>query len=212
MDSPPWRVAPKLHLTLRQPATHSRVSTTPEPTYRRLADPDRHRLAPRLLPHRLDRPTARPVLRGSPPRARAMGKSSKDKRDIYYRKAKEVGFRARSAFKLLQLDDEFKLITPEVTRAVDLCAAPGSWSQVLASRLQAAEALDANDGSPERVVSVDLQVGVFFVHFFLRRWRCGSSPTTHAVSPFPFAGDDPDRGRQAAAWGHYQFCHGQRHY
>ena len=110
-----------------------------------------------------------------------MGKSSKDKRDIYYRKAKEVGFRARSAFKLLQLDDEFKLITPEVTRAVDLCAAPGSWSQVLASRLQAAEALDANDGSPERVVSVDLQVGFFF----LPRWRCGSSTTTHAVSPFP---------------------------
>ena len=29
--------------------------------------------------------------------------------DIYYRKAKEVGFRARSAFKLLQLDEEFNL-------------------------------------------------------------------------------------------------------
>ena len=38
-----------------------------------------------------------------------MGKTSKDKRDIYYRKAKEVGFRARSAFKLLQLDEEFDL-------------------------------------------------------------------------------------------------------
>jgi tRNA (cytidine32/guanosine34-2'-O)-methyltransferase len=29
--------------------------------------------------------------------------------DVYYRKAKEVGFRARSAFKLLQLDEEFDL-------------------------------------------------------------------------------------------------------
>ncbi|KAG6010888.1 hypothetical protein E4U21_002557 [Claviceps maximensis] len=48
-----------------------------------------------------------------------MGKSSKDKRDAYYRLAKEQGWRARSAFKLLQLDE------------VDLCAAPGSWSQVL---------------------------------------------------------------------------------
>ena len=38
-----------------------------------------------------------------------MGKTSKDKRDIYYRKAKEVGFRARSAFKLLQIDEEFNL-------------------------------------------------------------------------------------------------------
>lgn len=38
-----------------------------------------------------------------------MGRSSKDKRDIYYRLAKEEGWRARSAFKLLQLDEEFNL-------------------------------------------------------------------------------------------------------
>jgi tRNA (cytidine32/guanosine34-2'-O)-methyltransferase len=39
-----------------------------------------------------------------------MGKSSRDKRDIYYRLAKEDGWRARSAFKLLQLDEEFRLL------------------------------------------------------------------------------------------------------
>ncbi|KAK3214498.1 hypothetical protein GRF29_19g323930 [Pseudopithomyces chartarum] len=59
-----------------------------------------------------------------------MGKSSKDKRDAYYRLAKEEGWRARSAYKLLQLDEEFNLFD-NVTRVVDLCAAPGSWSQVL---------------------------------------------------------------------------------
>ena len=59
-----------------------------------------------------------------------MGKSSKDKRDAYYRLAKEQGWRARSAFKLLQLDEEFNLFK-DVTQVVDLCAAPGSWSQVL---------------------------------------------------------------------------------
>ncbi|KAH7368154.1 uridine-2'-O--methyltransferase TRM7 [Plectosphaerella cucumerina] len=59
-----------------------------------------------------------------------MGKASKDKRDAYYRLAKEQGWRARSAFKLLQLDEEFDLFA-NVTRVVDLCAAPGSWSQVL---------------------------------------------------------------------------------
>jgi tRNA (cytidine32/guanosine34-2'-O)-methyltransferase len=59
-----------------------------------------------------------------------MGKSSKDKRDAYYRLAKEEGWRARSAYKLLQLDEEFNLFDG-VTRVVDLCAAPGSWSQVL---------------------------------------------------------------------------------
>lgn len=38
-----------------------------------------------------------------------MGKTAKDKRDIYYRLAKEEGWRARSAFKLMQIDDEFDI-------------------------------------------------------------------------------------------------------
>lgn len=41
----------------------------------------------------------------APDLATTMGKSSKDKRDAYYRLAKEQGWRARSAFKLLQLDE-----------------------------------------------------------------------------------------------------------
>ena len=69
-----------------------------------------------------------------------MGKSSKDKRDAYYRLAKEQGWRARSAFKLLQLDEEFNLFEG-VTRVVDLCAAPGSWSQVLSRVLIKGERL-----------------------------------------------------------------------
>ncbi|XP_078805317.1 tRNA (cytidine(32)/guanosine(34)-2'-O)-methyltransferase isoform X6 [Oryzias latipes] len=80
-----------------------------------------------------------------------MGRSSKDKRDIYYRLAKEEGWRARSAFKLLQLDQEFNLFTG-VSRAVDLCAAPGSWSQVLSRKLR------GDEGAKEvKIVAVDLQ-------------------------------------------------------
>ena len=67
-----------------------------------------------------------------------MGKSSKDKRDAYYRLAKEQGWRARSAFKLIQLDEQFDLFNG-VTRALDLCAAPGSWSQVLSRVLSKGE-------------------------------------------------------------------------
>nr|XP_040136231.1 putative tRNA (cytidine(32)/guanosine(34)-2'-O)-methyltransferase isoform X4 [Ictidomys tridecemlineatus] len=77
-----------------------------------------------------------------------MGRTSKDKRDVYYRLAKENGWRARSAFKLLQLDEEFQLFQG-VTRAVDLCAAPGSWSQVLSQKI-------GSQGSGQ-VVAVDLQ-------------------------------------------------------
>ena len=75
-----------------------------------------------------------------------MGKSSKDKRDIYYRLAKEQGYRARSAYKLLQLDEEFKFLS-NATSCIDLCGAPGSWSQVLSNTLP--------KGS--KILTVDLQ-------------------------------------------------------
>lgn len=73
-----------------------------------------------------------------------MGKVSKDKRDIYYRKAKEQGWRARSAFKLLQIDEKFNIFEG-VTKAVDLCAAPGSWSQVLSRKLYLGETIVIRD-------------------------------------------------------------------
>lgn len=81
-----------------------------------------------------------------------MGRSSKDKRDIDHRLAKEQGWRARSAFKLLQLD-EYYHIFEGVTRVVDLCAAPGSWSQVLSRQLYKTNA----DEDEVKIVAVDLQ-------------------------------------------------------
>jgi tRNA (cytidine32/guanosine34-2'-O)-methyltransferase len=81
-----------------------------------------------------------------------MGKSSKDKRDIYYRKAKEEGYRARSAFKLLQIQEEFNIFQ-NVERVVDLCAAPGSWSQVLSKQIYQPQ----KDNPAIKIVSVDLQ-------------------------------------------------------
>mmetsp|Transcript_34998 Transcript_34998/g.77873 ORF Transcript_34998/g.77873 Transcript_34998/m.77873 type:complete len:305 (-) Transcript_34998:333-1247(-) len=84
-----------------------------------------------------------------------MGKVSKDKRDIYYRKAKEEGWRARSAYKLLQVDETFDIFK-NVKHAVDLCAAPGSWSQVLSRRLYL-PAIKAGSTDPPKIVAVDLQ-------------------------------------------------------
>ena len=40
-----------------------------------------------------------------------MGRTSKDKRDIYYRLAKEEGWRARSAYKLIHLNEEFNILS-----------------------------------------------------------------------------------------------------
>lgn len=81
-----------------------------------------------------------------------MGKTSKDKRDIFYRLAKEEGWRARSAFKLMQIDEVFNLLDG-VTRVVDLCAAPGSWSQVLSKKLYE----PSTDKENVKIIAVDLQ-------------------------------------------------------
>jgi 23S rRNA (uridine2552-2'-O)-methyltransferase len=65
--------------------------------------------------------------------------------DPYVRKASAQGYRARSAFKLLEIVNRDGLARPGDT-VVDLGAAPGSWSQVLAERV----------GKAGRVVAVDL--------------------------------------------------------
>lgn len=83
-----------------------------------------------------------------------MGRSSKDKRDVYYRLAKEEGWRARSAFKLMQINDEFDIFKG-VKRVVDLCAAPGSWSQVLSKKLRSEKSEE--ERSEVKIVAVDLQ-------------------------------------------------------
>lgn len=51
------------------------------------------------------------------------------KREHFYKEAKRVGYRARSAFKLQQIQARFHLI-PKNGIIVDLGAAPGGWSQV----------------------------------------------------------------------------------
>lgn len=80
-----------------------------------------------------------------------MGRTSKDKRDIYYRKAKELGYRARSFFKLEQIDQKCDLFTT-ANNIVDLCAAPGSWSQYISNRLKTLNRLETS-----RVIAIDLQ-------------------------------------------------------
>jgi 23S rRNA (uridine2552-2'-O)-methyltransferase len=68
--------------------------------------------------------------------------------DPYVALARREGFRARAAYKLIEIDDKHRLFK-RGGRVVDLGAAPGGWSQVAASRIGAAQ-------GGGRVVAVDV--------------------------------------------------------
>ena len=53
---------------------------------------------------------------------------NKQRRDTYVRKSKIEGYRARSAYKLIEIDEKFKIFKGGMF-VVDIGAAPGSWSQ-----------------------------------------------------------------------------------
>jgi 23S rRNA (uridine2552-2'-O)-methyltransferase len=56
--------------------------------------------------------------------------------DPYVAEARRLGYRSRAAFKLIELDDRFRLLLPG-RRVVDLGCAPGGWTQVAVSRVGA---------------------------------------------------------------------------
>ena len=53
---------------------------------------------------------------------------NKQRRDTYVRQSKVDGYRARSAYKLIEIDEKFKIFKGGLT-IIDIGAAPGSWSQ-----------------------------------------------------------------------------------
>jgi 23S rRNA (uridine2552-2'-O)-methyltransferase len=59
--------------------------------------------------------------------------------DPYVARARAEGYRARSAYKLIEIDDRFHLLGPG-KRVVDLGAAPGGWSEVAADRVRSTAA------------------------------------------------------------------------
>jgi 23S rRNA (uridine2552-2'-O)-methyltransferase len=70
---------------------------------------------------------------------------SRQLNDPYVAQAQWLGYRSRSAFKLIELDDRFRLLLPG-RRVVDLGCAPGGWTQVAVERV----------GARGAVVGIDL--------------------------------------------------------
>ena len=70
---------------------------------------------------------------------------NKQKRDIYVRQSQVDGYRARSAYKLIEIDEKFKIFKNGIS-VIDLGASPGSWSQYIARTVKSG-----------RLISIDLK-------------------------------------------------------
>ena len=70
---------------------------------------------------------------------------NKQKRDIFVRKSLVDGYRARSAYKLLEINEKFKIFK-NGNSVIDLGASPGSWSQYVLKTVKSG-----------RLVSIDLK-------------------------------------------------------
>ena len=74
---------------------------------------------------------------------------NKQKRDIYVRQSKVDGYRARSAYKLIEIDKKFKIFKNGMF-ILDIGAAPGSWSQYASKVIKNSKiiSIDLKDMSP----------------------------------------------------------------
>ena len=70
---------------------------------------------------------------------------NKQRRDTFVRQSKVDGYRARSAYKLIEIDEKFKIFKGGVS-VIDIGAAPGSWSQYVAKTVKSG-----------RLISIDLK-------------------------------------------------------
>ena len=70
---------------------------------------------------------------------------NKQRRDTFVRQSKVDGYRARSAYKLIEIDEKFKIFKGGIS-VIDIGAAPGSWSQYVSKVVKSG-----------KIISIDLK-------------------------------------------------------
>jgi 23S rRNA (uridine2552-2'-O)-methyltransferase len=100
--------------------------------------------------------------------------------DPYVARAKKDGYRGRAAYKLIDLDDKFKLLKQGM-RVLDLGAAPGGWTQVAVQRCGAGNVLGVDLKEIEPIPGAMLMVQDFMEDSAPARIREALGGKVHAV-------------------------------
>ena len=85
---------------------------------------------------------------------------NKQRRDIYVRRSKVDGYRSRAAYKLIEIDEKFKVFKNGIS-VIDLGAAPGSWSQYLSKTIKNGKIVSIDLNKMEKVDNVVQILGDF---------------------------------------------------
>ena len=84
----------------------------------------------------------------------------RQKRDIYVRQSKIEGYRSRAVYKLIEIDEKFKIFN-NTKSIIDLGAAPGSWSQYIVKKYKTSEVLAIDLLNLKKIDKVNHLVGDF---------------------------------------------------
>ena len=82
----------------------------------------------------------------------------KNNRDPFFKKSKIQGYRSRSAFKLIELNNKFKFINKN-TQFLDLGSSPGGWSQAAKKKIVNGKILAVDRTEMKKIEGVDFILG-----------------------------------------------------
>ena len=81
-------------------------------------------------------------------------------RDPYFKQSKILGYRSRSAFKLIEMNKKFKFLKKDFS-VLDLGSSPGGWSQVVTREVRKGKILAVDKNPMEKINNVDFIEGNF---------------------------------------------------
>ena len=85
---------------------------------------------------------------------------AKYKKDQFFKQSKIEGFRSRSAFKLIEMNQKFKFLRKKLS-LLDIGSCPGGWSQVASKEIANGKILAVDIKSMEKISNVDFIKGDF---------------------------------------------------